>query len=163
MIVILVLVNSTNYLINESEREQVLNIADTFYSALCMKSALMILKNMTKKRKKKDMTPTFQIELHEPNEALRLSKGEEINPLGSKDSKVERFLLLPADTHIRKLSTKVRKASMSFQQEHNFILCIQHKRISHSHIQGQVFSLLKYRDEQTNMFQTDLETKGDLL
>lgn len=52
---------------------------------------------------------------------------------------------------------------MSFQQERNFILCIQHKRIFHSYIQGQVFLLLKHRDERTNMFQTDLETKGDLL
>jgi len=60
-------------------------VADTFYmyeiatyDSLCEATAQ---KHDTKR--KKDTIPTFQIELHEPNKALRLSKGEEINPLGS--------------------------------------------------------------------------------
>jgi len=48
------------------------------YDSLCEATAQ---KHDTKR--KKDTIPTFQIELHEPNKALRLSKGEEINPLGS--------------------------------------------------------------------------------
>lgn len=72
-------------------------------------------KTMAKTQIMKDTTPTFPIEPHETNEALRLLKVEGINFLESQDLKVDSFYLficleptaLLSNTS-GKLSTEVR-------------------------------------------------------